>query len=254
MQGCRDQAKEISSTSVPYQRQTIQGIIMRSASAFLLLAAVLSSPVHARGDAIKFEGVQEQCVQVGKIKFGAHTRFADCSVTKGRWFATLDFVDMYQARYCLGGGNGECQQRALLVFSNRAYKADAQLMLQRIDAGAAEYDDPLLIQTKYGDILTLSAQFPDGSASKSYYLWRTRRWIPVDAHAWVRDLAKRLPKGTTLAAGNAWPDIDTMSVRANLDRAGSPASEVADVELALTKERFVVKNVKLEPKVIVSAQ
>ena len=29
-----------------------------------------------------------------------------------------------------------------------------------------EYDDPLLVQTKYGDILTLSARFPDGSVSK----------------------------------------------------------------------------------------
>ena len=158
--------------------------MMRVAFAFLLLAAVVSSPVHARGDVTKFEGVQVRCVQVGSLKLGANTRFPDCSVTKGRWFATLDFIDMYQAQYCLGKGAGECDQRAFLVFGNRAYTPNAKLMLQRIDPGAAVYDDPLLIQTKYGNVVTLSANFPDGSVTKSYYRWRSGRWIQVDTRGW----------------------------------------------------------------------
>jgi hypothetical protein len=223
--------------------------MMRIAFAFLLLAAVVSSPVHAGGDVTKFEGVQEHCVQVGKIKFGANAKWPECSVTKGRWFATLDFIDMYQAQYCLGKGDGECAERALLVFGNRAYTPNAKVILQRTDPGAAKYDDPLLIQTQYGDILTLSARFPDGSESKSYYRYQSGRWIPVDAQAWRRDLAKHLPKGTSLKA-NVWPDIDTMSVRVPISQSGDsgPGSAVADVELALAKERFTVKKVEFKSK------
>jgi hypothetical protein len=123
------------------------------------------------------------------------------------------------------------------------------VILQRTDPGAAKYDDPLLIQTQYGDILTLSARFPDGSESKSYYRYQSGRWIPVDAQAWRRDLAKHLPKGTSLKA-NVWPDIDTMSVRVPISQSGDSGlgSAVADVELALAKERFTVKKVELKSK------
>lgn len=222
---------------------------MRIAFVSLLLAAVVSLPVHAGGDVTKFEGVQEHCVQVGKIKFGANARWSNCSVTKGRWFATLDFLDLYQAQYCLGKGDGECETRALLVFANRAYTPNAKVILQRIDPGAADYDDPLLVQTKYGDILTLSARFPDASVSKSYYRWRSGHWIPVDARAWLRDLSKQLPKGQSIKAG-AWPDADSMSAQATLyTTGGSGASDkVAEVELGLANDRFTVKKVTLVHK------
>jgi len=226
--------------------------MMRIAFAFLLLAAVVSPPVHAGGDVTKFEGVQEHCVQVGKIKFGPNTRWSNCSVTKGRWFATLDFLDLYQAQYCLGKGDGECDQRALLVFANRAYTPNAKVILQRIDPGAAEYDDPLLVQTKYGDILTLSARFPGGSVSKSYYRWRSGHWIPVDARGWLRDLSKRLPKGEMIKAkAEVWPDADSMSAQATLySTGGSGASDkVAKVELGLANDRFIVKKVTLTQKI-----
>jgi hypothetical protein len=160
--------------------------MMRNAFVFLLFAAASSSPVQAGGKAIKFDQVQEHCIQAGKIKFGAGARWSDCSVTKGRWFATLDFIDMYQAQYCLGKGDGTCDKRALVVFANRAYKPDAKVMLQRFDSGAAEYDDPLVVQTKYGDILTLAARLADGSVSKSYYRWHLGSWTPVDARLVAR--------------------------------------------------------------------
>jgi hypothetical protein len=225
--------------------------MMRIALAFLLItAAVVSLPVHARDDAIKFEGVQVDCVQVGKIKFGANAKWSDCSVTKGRWFATLDFIDMYQAQYCLGKGAGECDQRAFLVFANRAYTPNAKVILQRMDPGAAKYDDPLLIQTKYGSIMTLSARFPDASVTKSYYRWQSGRWIPVEARGWLRDLAKQLPKGETIKAEEVWPDVDSMGAQAKLySTGGSGASDkVADVELGVAKDRFTVKKVTLAQK------
>lgn len=219
---------------------------MRVFFGFLLLISVASLPVHAKGNVVKFEGVQEQCVPVGKIKFGANASWADCHVTKGRWFATLDILDMYQVQYCLGKGDGTCEQRAFLVFANRAYTPDAKVLLQRIDPGEAEYDDPLLVETKYGDVLTLTARFPDGRASKSYYLWRRDRWEPLDANGWLRELSRLLPKGMTIV-GEAWPDADSMSAQAMLGAAiGATAKHsAAEVELGLANNRFTVKKVTL---------
>lgn len=224
--------------------------MIRIAFTFLLLiTALVSLPVHARGDVTKFEGVQERCVQVGDIKFGVKDRWSKCSVTKGRWFATMDILDLYQVQYCLGKTEGVCDQKAFLVFANRAYTPNAKMILQRMDPGTAEYDDPLVVQTKYGDILTLSARFPDGNVTNSYYRWQSGRWIPIDARGWLRDLSKQLPKGV-LAKGDAWPDADTMSVRVPLRQSGEsgPSSAVADVELAVAKERFVLRRVQLESK------
>ena len=218
-------------------------------TSILLITAAVSSTVHARGDVIKFEGVQEHCVQVGEIKFGAKGRWSNCSVTTGRWFATMGILDLYQAQYCLGKGDGECDRKAFLFFANRAYTPNAKMILQRIDPGAAQYDDPLVVETKYGDILTLSARFPDGRVSKSDYRWKSDRWIPVDARGWLRDLSKQLPKDV-VAKGDAWPDADTMSVRVPLAPRGESGLGVAmaEVELALAQERFTVKKVNLGPK------
>lgn len=218
---------------------------MRVAAAVVsVIAVIASSSVHARGDAIKFSGVQEHCLQVGSVKFGPNSQWKECRLTKARWFATLDFIDMYQAQYCLSKGDDGCDRRAQLVFSNRAYKPGAGLMLQRTDPGAAEYDDPLVVQTAYGDMMELKARLPGGSVDKSYYLWRSGRWVPVDAHGWLRDLSKQLPKGTSVSA-EAWPDIDSMHAQAALAGAGD---RVAEVELAVANNRFTVKSVTLAEK------
>ena len=62
-----------------------------------------------------------------------------------------------------------------------------------------------MVQTKYGDILTLSARLPDGSESKSYYRWQSGRWKPVEARGWLRELARQLPKGETIKARKSGP-------------------------------------------------
>ncbi|MBI4290420.1 MAG: hypothetical protein HY661_02945 [Betaproteobacteria bacterium] len=216
-------------------------------STFLLITALVSTPVHSRSDVTKFEGVQERCVQVGKIEFGPKARWSNCSVVKGRWFATYDIVDLFQVQYCLGKGDGACDQKAFLVFANRAYTPKAKVILQRIDPGEAEYDDPLLVETKFGDILTLAARFPDGSVTKSYYRWKSGRWIPVEARGWLRELSKQLPKGVS-AKGNVWPDADTMRVQVPISGESGASGAMADVELALAKDRFIVRKVQLESK------
>ena len=117
---------------------------MRNAVVCLLFAALVAAPVHAGSDRLKFEDVQERCIAVGKVKFGANAKWQDCQLTDGRWFATLDIMDQYQTQYCLGKGDGVCAQRAFTVFANRAYTPDAKMLVQRIDPGNAEYDEPLI--------------------------------------------------------------------------------------------------------------
>jgi hypothetical protein len=65
----------------------------------------------------------------------------------------------------------------------------------------------------------------------------------------LRDLSKQLPKWQSIKAG-AWPDADSMSAQATLySTGGSGASDkVAEVELGLANDRFIVKKVTLVPK------
>ena len=67
---------------------------MRCAFAGLLVAVTL--PAHALGDLTAFPMLQRECVRVGGIGYGPQSRWPDCRVTKGRWFATLGFTDLYQ--------------------------------------------------------------------------------------------------------------------------------------------------------------
>jgi hypothetical protein len=222
---------------------------MRIALAFLLAAAAASMPARAAGDTVKFEGVQEHCVQAGAITFGPKGRWSGCHVIKGRWFATMGILDMYQAQYCLHGRRGlekdaeGCDRRAFLVFANRAYTPKAQVLVQRIDPGSARYDDPLVVQTPYGDILELTSHLQGDAIAKSYYLWRSGRWVPIEARSWLQGLAKRLPKG--LSPKEAWPDADSMTARAALAGADE---RVAQVELGVADNRFMVKKVTLVRK------
>ena len=229
---------------------------MRNVLAFLLITAVASFPAHAHrvkhhahpAKVIKFAGLQENCVQTDKVKFGADAKWSGCKVTRGRWVATLDFLDLYQTQYCLARGENECDQRALLIFANRAYTPNAKVLLQRFDPSGTTYDDPVVIQTKYGDMMTVAANLPDGSVDKSYYRWNKDHWIAVNARKWLRDLSRQLPKGDTIEA-QVWPDVDSMSAHATLIKASGAGGKtgVAAVELAIAKGRFVVKKVKLAP-------
>ena len=221
---------------------------MRCTVAGLLLALLVSTPVHAIGNMTALSVVQEDCAQVGDISFGENRRWADCQVTRGRWVATIDLIDMYQAQYCLGNGQATCNQRALLVFGNRAYTPNAQLLVQRIDPEGTRYDDPLVVTNEYGRILTISAHLPDGSTSGNYYFWQAGQWLPIDTQAWLKDLAKRLPAGVR-ARKEILPDVDTMSASVRLYRKGDEdccaSAGVANVELGLAKRRFSLRKLNV---------
>lgn len=218
---------------------------MRSVFAGLFMAAVVATPAYALGDLTAFSDLQQECAQAGGVSFGEGGRWANCQVTRGRWVSTIDFIDMYQAQYCLGGGEGKCQNQALTLYGNRAYTPIARVQVQRIDPAGTVYDDPLVIANEFGYILTVAAHLPDGSSDKSYYRWHTDHWTPIDARAWQVDLAKRLPEGVT-AKRIDWPNADGMSVRASLSRSGEAAG-VAEIELGVANERFALKKVSFAP-------
>jgi hypothetical protein len=218
------------------------------ASFFALLVALLAAPpVHAIGDTTALSVVQEDCAQVGAIAFGENQPWTDCRVTRARWVSTIELTDMYQAQYCLASAQDACAQRALLVFGNRAYTPTAQLMLQRIDPPATVYDDPQVVNNRFGRILTVTAHLADGSTSSHFYLWRGSRWVPIDAQSWRKELARRLPSGVVVVSAGQ-PDVDSMSVPVTLfckhDVAHCASDGGASVELALVGERFAARRLQ----------
>lgn len=214
----------------------------------LLLMAALSPSVHAADEVTGFDGVQVECAQVGGITFGPGGRWPSCHVTRGRWVGTIDFIDLYQAQYCLGKTGESCDQRAQVIFGNRAYTPEAKALLVRIDPGATAYDDPLIVISGDERVMSLSAHDPAGALSKSYYLWRSDHWMPMDAQGWQHGLAGKLPVGASVRQA-AWPDLETMSARVNLFRENDadccPTGGLANVELGLVKETFAIRQVKV---------
>lgn len=221
---------------------------MRKLLALLLSSAALTAPAFALGDLVSFARVQSECVEAGGVSFGAEGRWADCRVSKGRWFSTIGITDFYQAQYCLGRGE-RCEARALLLFANRAYTPAAKMLLERIDPGDTEYEDPLVLDTAAGKILTLAAHRPGGPPTRSYYLWQNEQWAAIDTDSWRRELARRLPAGTSVRDELA-PDLETMRAQARLFRrrdADCCPSGSAEIELGLAMTRLTVKSVKLKP-------
>lgn len=215
-----------------------------------LLAAQLSVKAFAAGEdanVVAFEGVQEHCVQVGDITFGAGGRWANCHVTRGRWVATIELVDIYQAQYCLGNDAQTCDKKALVLFGNRAYTKDANVLLMRIDAASTEYDDPLVVILGDERVMSVSAHNAAEVANK-YYLWRTDHWQAMAPHDWQHDLATKLPAGKSLRQP-VWPDLESMSAQAKLflekDADCCPTGGLANVDFDLVKEQFFVKKVHL---------
>lgn len=219
-------------------------MIMRHLLAGLLIGASFASPSAAIGDLASFERIHTECVEVGGISFGARGRWADCRVSKGRWFSTIGHLDFYQAQYCLGNGGESCEQRAMLLFANRAYTPVAKMLLGRLDPGDVVYADPLVQATAHGQILTLAVQRAGSTLEQRYYRWHEDNWQAIDTAAWERQLAGRLPAGVFVRGGMR-PDFENMRLQADLVRRHDGASGSADIELGMVKTQLGVKSVKL---------
>jgi hypothetical protein len=205
-----------------------------------MLAPLLAAPLHAAELEAAFPQLQKACVQTPAIRFGAKARWASCEVTHARWFVTLDFLDQYQTQYCLGKRGQTCEKRALLVFANRAYTPTARLLLQQVDAGDTEYDDPLVVGTTDGTVMLLTSRRPGSADRHRYYQWQGTRWTALDSQAWQRDLTRRLPPGSRIKTSAA-PDISSMSARVVLTSADAAAPErEISVPLRLSGGRLVM--------------
>lgn len=217
---------------------------MRHLLAGLFVSAAFASPAAALGDLASFDRIHSECVSVGEVSFGAHGRWADCRVDKGRWFSTIGHLDFYQTQYCLGPGGKSCEQRALLLFANRAYTPVAKMVLGRLDPGDTSYADPLVRQTPHGEILTLQSQRPGAPPEQRHYLWHKDRWQALETAAVRRELARRLPPGVSVR-GEVLADFDSMRAQVELWRRDNGATGSADIELGLVKARLAVKSVHL---------
>jgi hypothetical protein len=211
----------------------------------LLLTAAFAPPVAALGDLAAFERIQSECVNVGDITFGPQGRWADCRVTTGRWFSTIGITDIYQAQYCLGSDGNVCTERALLLFSNRAYTPGAKMLFRRIDPGDTVYADPQVWRTDYGWIMKLEARRPEQSALRSYYLWQDENWQPIEAVGWQRELSRRLPAGVVIA-GELRPDLDQMNAHVDLLRRTDGSTGSAEAELGIARGRLTVKKLRVQ--------
>jgi hypothetical protein len=224
---------------------------VRSAFVCLLLAAIVPASVYAK-DLAAFSLIQQECVRVGDITFGPGGRWPYCRITQARWFTTIvkDNLDFYQVQYCLAKQADGCDERALVLFSNRAYKPVARLVMARIDRAGTEYDNPQVVKNAYGYVMVVSAHAGGGAMkSTDFYLWQNPDWKPIDARSWLKDLAKRIPKGTSIRKGVS-PNVETMTADAPLYRQSDgdccPNGGNAHIGLAIEKGRFVVKSVTMD--------
>jgi hypothetical protein len=205
-------------------------------------------------ETVPFEGVQHECKQVGGIKFGANAQWANCHVTRGRWVATIDFLDMYQAQYCLGNTPESCEQRAQVLFANRAYTPDASVLLARLDEAGTTYSDPMVVNSGDDSVMGMGSHNAAGVAASRYYVWRSNHWLEMEAQHWQHDLQAALPKGTSSRL-SALPDLETMSADVKLFKASDadccPSGGVAKVAIGLASEvekaQFTVKQVSIQP-------
>jgi hypothetical protein len=228
-----------------------------------LFSALLSfgafAAVETALETVPFEGVQHECRQVGGIKFGANAKWANCYVTRGRWVATIDFLDIYQAQYCLGNTPKSCEQRAQVLFANRAYTPDATVLLVHLDEAGTIYSDPLVVNSGDDSLMNMGSHNAAGVAASRYYVWRGNHWLEMEAQHWQRDLQAALPKGTSSRL-SALPDLETMSANVTLFKSSDPdccpSGGVAKVALDLKREsiasevekaQFTVKQVSIQP-------
>lgn len=183
----------------------------------LLLAAgsamLATGSAHAAGNAVEFDRIQNECVQVAGLEYGQGRRWAACSLQRARFVATIGLYDMYEAEYCLGRSATRCDNVAQVMFSNRAYKAEAVPVLQRLDPAGTRYEDSLVVDSASPNLLAIGSR-RGSKIERRYYHWQANGWQPVAAGGWTGELSAHLPAGTrVLRAGTPEPTTLTSVLR-----------------------------------------
>lgn len=217
---------------------------------FALFALLAAPDSRAADQDLPFDKIQSECVPAGTATRAALGGSATCTLTKGRWFSTIEHDDFYQAQYCLraAADAASCQQRGLLLFANRAYTPTARLTLERIDPAGTSYDDPQVYVTAYGHVLGLTVRPTQGAAQTSYYRWKDDRWQVIDTSSWQSAAGQRLPPGSRLGTPVP-PDFESLHSRVDVFRRGDPAccaSALAEIDFELAGDRLAVKALRVQ--------
>lgn len=187
--------------------------------ALTLLAPLLWSAAcaaAAAGEAaapLEFARIQESCVVTAAIDFGPQSTWKQCRLERAGFISTIGLRDFYFAQYCLIKTGSKCDKQALLVFSNRAYRPEAELHLHRLDAPGTRYETPLVIGDASQNVLALSAIAPaKGQVQRQFFVWSDAAWMPVDGEAWRKDLPQQTREQVAARLPRGWmPDPQTMA-------------------------------------------
>jgi len=216
------------------------------------------------------EMMRQQCPAFSDVQVGAGPYdVRECRVSEFGEIGVVDRRAYYYAIYCLmpnyATDKSHCtddtfnahfyRERGLAVFVGDRSTRNARLLFERAgeDIGVLLFAwKPEIVTTAAGTILYLKIAYDGtgaGNASE-YYLWASRRWMPIEADAWLNDLTRRVPAGLQLRKG-VWPDLGTMTAETGLYRDGDanccPSGGVARIRLAIRARRFVIDAVAFEP-------
>jgi len=168
-----------------------------------LAFSVLAAPVSASGQALEFDRIHNECVQVPGLEFGAGREWAHCRLEHVAFVVTVGLNDFYATRYCLGNKAGVCERRAQILFANRAYRPEATVAHVDSADGHTEFLDPVaVISADESQLLVLSTR-SQGRVERRFYTWQARRWVPINAGKWVAEYARQLPAGQRLVQADA---------------------------------------------------
>jgi hypothetical protein len=201
----------------------------------------------------EFSEVQKNCVRSRFTPFGKAERWKSCRLEHTGFVGTIavpgaGLQDFYYANYCLIRSGHRCDQQALLIFSNRAYRSEAVLRLARLDPAGTRYKVPLMIGTEMESALAITVQAPGGTAPMpQYFGWRNSRWVGIEPGDWAKQLAVKLPEGLAarIPAG-AMPDPESLEMRLPLYRVGSEpccGSLSANVHFAIEGGALAISSV-----------
>jgi len=192
-----------------------------------------------QGDVVKFADIENRCLEVGGLRFGATRPWAGCRLISSRFVSTIGLLDFYHAQYCLiRKGDSKCDRQAMLVFANRAYRDDATLVMLRIDPAGTAYDGPLVTGQGPDNLMVMSVKQPGRPARMEYRYWNQARWNVLPATAWRDAVLAQLGEGARVV-GMVHPAAASLAASARIALPGRQALD-SRVEFAFSGGRVQV--------------